>query len=117
MTIKHPAYLCILAGVVFIGPNSEALLSNEASFAMNEAGYHCTYGQETRNITISYYDDPIYNQVCDVKDQLNNGKKQTLWNHQRSAYSCETKAGAMAFRLKDRGWQCQISGLSVRYDG
>ncbi len=117
MTIKHPAFLCILAGVVFIGPNSEALLSNEASFAMNEAGYHCTYGQETRNITISYYDDPIYNQVCDVKDQLNNGKKQTLWNHQRSAYSCETKAGAMAFRLKDRGWQCQISGLSVRYDG
>jgi hypothetical protein len=109
--MNHPLSICGLAGIMFIGPNSEALLSNTTSFDMNNAGYHCTSGQAYRQINITYQDHHLYTQSCNVSYQKNAGANKTLWGNQRNAANCEAKAELIAQRLEDRGWQCQTAGI------
>ncbi|ODS25090.1 hypothetical protein AB835_00005 [Candidatus Endobugula sertula] len=109
--MKHYWAILTLAGVVFVGPNSEALLSNVSSFDMGYAGYHCTLQQKQREVNIIHHPHPLYVTVCDVTYQKNQQAPQTLWSDQRNASTCEKKAEAIAIRLKDRGWQCKTAGL------
>jgi hypothetical protein len=109
--MKHPLLLLSLASIAFIGPNSEALLSNTTSFDMNDAGYHCTSGQQYRQINITYQPHDLYIESCKVNYQKNAGTSKTLWSDQRNAINCEAKAELLALRLKDRGWKCQIAGI------
>ena len=109
-TMKHCFTMLTLAGIVFIGPNSEALLSNTSSYDMDDAGYHCSLGPQQSQINIVYKKHPMYLTSCDVT-YLRNGKANTLWSNQRHQSTCETQAALLASRLVDRGWQCQTDGI------
>lgn len=109
--MKHPLSIFSVASIVLIGSNSEALLSNASSFDMNEAGYHCTSGQQSRRINITYHTHDLYLQSCKVNYQKNAQASKTLWSDQRNSVNCESKAELMALRLKDRGWECRMAGL------
>lgn len=100
-----------LAGIMFIGPNSEALLSNASSYDMDYAGYHCSNGRHQSQINIIFEQHPVYITSCNVTYQKNQGKEKVLWTNQRSQQNCEINAKSMAIRLEDRGWQCQVSGI------
>jgi hypothetical protein len=111
MAIKHPLSIISLTGIILIGPNSEALLSNPSSFDMSNAGYHCTSGHGYQQINITYQTHALYNKTCSVSHQKNTDAVKTLWHQQRQVSSCEMKAAAVALRLQDRGWQCQTAGI------
>ncbi len=108
--MKNPLQIAVLAGVMFIGPNSEALLSNAALFDMENAGFHCVDGQEYRQVNIKYKPHNLFIKTCDITYSGNNRQEQLLWATQRNSSSCETKAAAVAQRLEDRGWQCKTAG-------
>ncbi|MFT5420639.1 MAG: hypothetical protein ACI9D5_001389 [Candidatus Endobugula sp.] len=111
MAFNHPLQTVGLLGIILIGPNSEALLSNPSSVDMNNAGYHCTSGQQYRQINIRYQADTFYTETCSVSHQKNTQEAKVLWHKQRNTFSCETKAKAIALRLQDRGWSCQTAGI------
>lgn len=109
--MNHPLLLLSVASIIFIGPNSEALLSNTSSFDMNNAGYHCTSGKQYRQINITYQPHDLYIKSCKVNYQKNSDQVKTLWSDQRNFINCEDKAESLALRLKDRGWKCQMAGI------
>lgn len=109
--MKHPLSLCALAGIMLIGLNSEALLSNTSSFDMDNPGYHCTSGQAYRQINITHQKHDLYINSCSVNYQKSAQDIKTLWHNQRNRFNCEAKASLMAQRLKDRGWECQAAGI------
>lgn len=100
-----------LTGVMLIGPNSEALLSNASAFHMEYAGHHCSNGRATREINIIYKQHPLQSLSCDVTYRANQNPREILWQDQRSLDRCEQQASSIALRLEDRGWFCQTAGL------
>jgi|GEM_PF-5032811 len=100
-----------LSTIMLIGPNSEALLSNTAFYDMNHHGYHCLKFQQKGQIFIIHEPHEVYNQVCSVSYKKNQERERILWQHQRNSETCEVRAKQMALRLKDRGWQCQMTGI------
>jgi len=109
--MNNPLHLGILAGIMFIGPNSQALLSSASSYDMNNEGYHCISGQQVQTINIHYQINDIYNRVCSISRKKNIDKEIILWKNQRTASSCEAKAEAFALRLEDRGWSCRVAAI------
>lgn len=109
--MKHLLSIFSVASILLIGSNSEALLSNTSSFDMDEAGYHCTSGQQLRRINITYHTHDLYLESCKVNYRKNTEASKTLWSDQRNSVNCENKAALMALRLEDRGWECQMAGI------
>ena len=113
MTIKHPFYTSCLAGIAFIGPHSEALFSyTSSSTSAAYSQYNCSLGYQQKRIMVK---QPVETSPssCQVSWQQGNGKNKLLWDAQRNIGTCEKSAEAIALRLKDRGWQCQYSRLSL----
>ncbi len=111
--MKYILQILVVAGISFIGPNTQALLSNAAFIDMDNAGFQCTLGYQKRQINIHYYQSQQHNIACDVSYQKNYQNKKKVWSAQRNHFLCEDKASSIALRLKDRGWQCQTAGLKL----
>lgn len=109
--MRRTLEIITFAGIIFVGPNSEALLSNASYYDMDNAGYHCANGQQQSQINIIFKEHPLYLTSCNVTYQKGEGVEQVLWENQRSQENCEINAKSMALRLQDRGWQCQTSGF------
>lgn len=110
-TLKQFFAAILLTGIMVIGPNSQALLSNDSSTVTSYQGYYCLSGQKIKKINIAHQSDPLFNQTCNVSYQANSEQPQILWHQQRSIHNCKTKAALLALRLEDRGWQCRSIGI------
>ncbi len=111
--MNNSFYTIILAAIIFVGPNSQALLSNAGSYDMKHSGYHCSYVPQFKQINILYDDDNMYVNTCHVVYTKNGEQGKTLWKGQRTNHACVTKAGNLALRLSDRGWHCKTAGLTL----
>jgi len=111
MRAKYPLYITSFAGIMLIGPNSEAIFNNTNYFNNSNNGYHCQSGYQQKKITIYQQEDDIHTLTCRVSWQENGGEEKVLWNAQRNIMSCEKSASAIVMRLEDRGWQCKSLGM------
>lgn len=115
MTIKHPFYTSCLACIAFIVPHSEALFSYTPSpVDKKHSRYNCALGYQQKSITVSQPLESTQPSSCQVSWQHNEGKTIVLWDAQRTIDACKNSASAIALRLKDRGWQCEFTLLSLQ---
>ncbi|MGS2716760.1 hypothetical protein ACVBE9_01185 [Eionea flava] len=115
MTIKHPFYTSCLACITFIGPHSEALFSGTTlPTEKKHSRYYCELGYQQKNITVSQPLESAQPSSCQVSWQHNEEETIVLWDSQRTLDACKNSAAAIALRLKDRGWQCEFTHLSLQ---
>ncbi len=101
-------FICLLA--IFLVPHSQAVISDNHDANMTLAGYYCKNHSEIRTINIIYSDKP-QGLPCQVTFQKNSTEVMQLLEAKRNVEACKNKAVRMASRLRDRGWQCQSSGI------